>query len=308
MPLGARTDPLPGRACCALPCDCRKPAGRPVCGNGGASADRRPLIVRTIAAVQVQAWQSAHDALLRGSKGACPGTTQICASQPTSEDDPMTHDFRRPIAMALAALGSVLWVAPATAIQPLQGRTITGAAVASTDPTAVMEYDPNLDITWLRDWNMNGSMDWNAANRWVAQLTVGTFADWSLPTALNQDGSGPCGPGYNCDSSQMGYLYYSELGNFAYQTPGWGTQNYGPFQNIYGDDYWTSTVYGPDPYFVWVFGTTGGVQSPIGWSTSLPAVAVRRGDVATAVPEPQQWALMLLGLSVAAATWMRRPH
>jgi hypothetical protein len=165
-----------------------------------------------------------------------------------------------------------------------------------------MEYDPNLDITWLRDWNRNGATDWFTAKSWASTLTVGAFGGWSLPSALNQDGTGPC-TGYNCSSSPMGYMFYTELGNLA----GGPLSDKGPFQNMQPVYYWSGTDHATIPGYPWVFGFIWGDQGFSIAGSSVSAVAVRPGDVAAVVPEAQTWALMLAGLGAVAVASRRRP-
>ncbi len=82
-------------------------------------------------------------------------------------------------------------------------------------------YDADLDITWLSDANYaqttgydaDGLMDWDRAMPWAANLSYGGYDDWRLPTALNQNGTGPCF-GVNCTGSEMGHLFYTELGEW----------------------------------------------------------------------------------------------
>jgi hypothetical protein len=221
------------------------------------------------------------------------------------------------IRLMAAATLAALWTLPATAVvQPLQGRTITGAAVASTDPAAVMEYDPNLNITWLRDWNYAGTqMTWAGAVTWASTLTVGAFSGWALPTidaadANCMDSFSPGGGfpdqhyGYNCTGSPMGYLWYLELNN----TAGALQTNFGPFQNMQPSFYWSGTDYAPNTADAWVFGANGGGQyeNPK-FIVVYYAVAARAGDVAAPVAEPETWALMAAGLSVLSMDLRRRP-
>jgi len=69
------------------------------------------------------------------------------------------------------------------------GSAAQASLISRLGGTAV--YDTDLDITWLADANANGLMTWANANTWAANLMVGGFTDWRLPTALNSDGSGP---------------------------------------------------------------------------------------------------------------------
>ena len=224
-------------------------------------------------------------------------------------------------AVVAVAFGAVASAAQATVL-PLEGRTITGAPVAANAASAVFEYDPNLDITWLRDWNVNGAKNWNTQVAWAAGLTVGSFGGWSLPF-ITDTGSPGCDfsnaggtdCGYNVQTksgttvySEMAYLWYVELGNLAYcppgnatcsgagvPQPGWGLTNTGPFQNMQSNYYWSGTEYAPNPSREWVFITSAGFQFNYDKLNAFSAVAVRPGDVAT-VSEPTTIALLGLGL------------
>jgi PEP-CTERM motif len=193
------------------------------------------------------------------------------------------------------ALGS--WALPALAALPLEGRTISGGKVNAYDASAVMIYDPNADLTWLRDWNVNGARPWADQMAWASSVQVGTFANWSLPSARNRDGSGPCS-GYGCTESQMGYLWYEVLGNTA-----GSFTNAGPFQNMQSDPYYTDTEY--DPGYAYFFITTTGWQYCCNKYDARYAVVVRPGDV-VAVPEPQIYAMLLLGVGAVLVVARRR--
>src|SRR3990172_8730734 len=75
-------------------------------------------------------------------------------------------------------------------------------------------YDDDLQLSWLQNANTNGLMIWSAANTWADNLVFAGFDNWRLPTALNQDDSGPC-ISFGCTGSEMGHLFYTELGNLA---------------------------------------------------------------------------------------------
>jgi hypothetical protein len=76
-------------------------------------------------------------------------------------------------------------------------------------------YDQERNLTWLQDTNYarsvgrtsDGQMDWDTAMAWVSSLTFRGIAGWRLPSALNQDGSGPC-LGNNCTDSEIGHLVF----------------------------------------------------------------------------------------------------
>jgi hypothetical protein len=151
-----------------------------------------------------------------------------------------------------AIVGAVLGLTAGLAIAgplPLQGRDINGNPVGATDASAVFEYDPNLNMTWLRDWNYaktsgyanaspDGQMSWDTAKIWASTLKVGNFSGWSLPTITDTAAKGcnfaysgtDCGfnmfdywKGATSTSdpklSPMAYLWYVELGNKAIWEP-----------------------------------------------------------------------------------------
>jgi len=153
-------------------------------------------------------------------------------------------------------------------------------------------YDTTLNITWLRNANMNGEMNWQEASTWAANLEFGGFSDWRLPEV-----SQPC-EGYNCLSSEMGHLWYVDLGNLP------GSFKPGNFLNMVQYGYWTgSQVQGKDWWgndLVWQFLTNGGYQR-IYYSVPQHAIAVRDGDVLQAVPEPETYVMFLAGLGLIGA-------
>lgn len=187
----------------------------------------------------------------------------------------------------------------------LLGRDINGRAVAVDSAAAVFEYDADLDITWLRDWDYAHTsgfaplpklyMTWDAAMSWAETLNVGGFTGWRLPTAKSGCGS----DGWLCTDTEMGHLYYTELGN------GTGGLYYKwPFINADRSGYWLSTSADKDSAFV--FSTSGGNQFVQGkYLVGGLAVVVRPGDV-LAVPEIEGRVMLVLGVSVLATICRRR--
>jgi hypothetical protein len=138
------------------------------------------------------------------------------------------------------------------------------AQAALLDRGNGMIYDDVLNLTWLQDtryaftigltgydytddFNRHynsvdpyGRMIWAQAMSWTAQLNYGGYTDWRLPTS---DKVG----GYNHSDSELGYMYYVNLGNSAAFTdgvfnPNYGFVNAGPFLNLpVQTAFWTSS-------------------------------------------------------------------
>jgi hypothetical protein len=180
---------------------------------------------------------------------------------------------------------------------------ISGAAQASLiDRGGGLIYDTDLNITWLADANYAGTtMTWANAMTWAANLSYYdsvrnvTYDDWRLPTTLQPDpncGSQSSGDsyGYNCTGSELGHLFYSELGGVAGQyIVTTHDADYNLFTNVQSNVYWSATEYAPDTSIAWNFNTTNGYQLAYYKTYSFYAWAVRPGDVAAAastVPVP----------------------
>lgn len=196
-------------------------------------------------------------------------------------------------------------------------------------------YDDVLEITWLQDANYaqtSGYDDslygydtdglmvwWFRAVEWADQLVYGGYDDWRLPTTV--DGvyevgyDGTTTAGYNITTSEMGYMYYVNLGNVGafslYKGPNppgtWGLENTGPVINLRTlHPYWSGTenVDQGSSLNAWIFNFYDGGQT-IGAKAgnAFFAWAVRDGDV-DAVPIPG--ALWLLGSGLVGLIGIRR--
>lgn len=189
-------------------------------------------------------------------------------------------------------------------------------------------YDDNLNITLVADANLastmdfdvtgisSGAMTWEKANEWIAAMNASDsgagylgYNDWILPSALNQDDSGPCS-GADCTDSDMGHLFYTELsGTSGSSILGSGDTDLNLFSNIQislgaGDaTYWTSTTNASNTARAWNFSFADGEQSHNFKVNAGYVWAVRVGDV-TAVPIPA--AVWLFGSGLLGLVSMAR--
>jgi len=194
------------------------------------------------------------------------------------------------------------------------------ARAALFDRGGGMIYDSDLNVTWLQDWDMNGLMRWDQVETWVSQLRVGGYSDWRLPIAAD----GAC-RGFSC-ASELAHMFYDEFGATSGHSilTGTNTANLQLFTNIQGSQdpfaaYWLGTEDTTNPGFhkeMWTLENPypqypflgGGYLSSTCCGEALFAVAVRPGDVISAAPEPETWALMILGLGALAEVRRRQPR
>ena len=129
-------------------------------------------------------------------------------------------------------------------------------------------------LMWLKNTGIPGYiLNWHQAIIWAENLVFAGYDDWRLPSALNSDGTGPCSQ-YNCTGSEMGYMYYMELGNNAYESYTYD----GPFINNSHAGYWTNTEYNLDLEKAFIFNFHVKNQDPDNKVVSNGAWAVRDMD------------------------------
>lgn len=190
-------------------------------------------------------------------------------------------------------------------------------------------YDTDLNLTWLANANLAASntfgvsginsagyMTWDTSQSWIAAMNTANylgFNDWRLPTTVPTDTS--CvgygtGSGLGCTGSEMGHLFYTELGGV-----GWWSilsrhnANLALFQNVQSYGYWSDTEVPPVNQHAWVFDMGNGYQSTTLKNTNynqMFAWAVRDGQVISAVPEPETYAMLLAGLGLLGFAARRR--
>ncbi|MCC7201855.1 MAG: DUF1566 domain-containing protein [Nitrospirae bacterium] len=205
---------------------------------------------------------------------------------------------------------------------------VTVSAHATLTPNYELIYDTDLNIYWLQNANLaasntfgvsgiysDGRMTWDTAQTWIAAMNTANylgFSDWRLPTTLQPDPScNTAYSAYNCTGSEMGHLFYTELGNKGYVAaddtipqPGWGLTNTGPFFSIQPYNYyWSGTESSDWPNAAWVFGFSDGGQGAYHKTNIASAWAVRDGD-SHPVPEPAT--LFLLGSGMAGMIVWRK--
>jgi len=181
-----------------------------------------------------------------------------------------------------------------------------GADAALIDRGGGLIYDTDRNITWLQNPN-NNLMTVSQAHNWAINLSYydsvrkQTLTGWRLPTVDE------VGYGYNFTGSEMGHLFYTELGNKGFEAPdgsspqpGWGLNNKGPFSNLQPYFYWTDTKFPDVQGFYYVFSFDTGVQDGAAANgtsfggSGYHALAVRPGDVISHVPVPAAILLLLL--------------
>jgi len=155
-----------------------------------------------------------------------------------------------------------------------------------------MIYDSDQNITWLQDTNLDGLMVWSEAMVWADQLEYGGYENWRLP-------SSPATAQGFINEGELGYLYYTELGNPS----GGPLSNTGPFTNLRPYPIFWLDAEPLGPTSAWEFDFFIGFQNA-GWNLdSNPTWAVRDGDVA---PVPIPSAMLLLGSGLIGLIGFRR--
>lgn len=180
---------------------------------------------------------------------------------------------------------------------------------------------PFGSIVWL-DYSNNWNT-WQNQMNWAAGLNSGGVLtynidplysvtwndDWRLPATVNEIS------GYNITSSEMGHLFYTELGNVGVYdingnptgcggSPPYCLTNTGDFQNLIAIQYWSTLS--SNPSYAWTFNFRYGLQEGTYAGATTFALAVRPGDVAV-VPEPISSILFVTGgMLLAGRRYLRK--
>jgi hypothetical protein len=169
----------------------------------------------------------------------------------------------------------------------------------SDDGVLTYNFNEEYSISWTGDWRMPGTVDGERVTGMDGTTTAG----------------------YNITTSEMGHLFYEELGETGYydtagnQNSGWAItlENKGDFENIqtpmWSICYWSGTETEYDyagidnENLAWIFDFVNGNQQVSYKGTEYFAMAVREIQVST-VPVPA--AVWLLGSGLLGLIGLRR--
>lgn len=161
---------------------------------------------------------------------------------------------------------------------------VSGAHASFVDQGDGTVLDTASNLLWLKDWSSTGQGNWNTQLSWAESLTFAGNSDWELPTNSQ----------YTDLSANSGA---TDLSSFIANTG---------FTNVRQSYYWSSTAYSGYPlratkFMPWWFFSFNDQSDPQSF-----AVAVRPADLTSPIPEPETYALMLVGLAVMGDAARRR--
>lgn len=199
-------------------------------------------------------------------------------------------------------------------------------------------------VVWL-DYTNNAAFTWTSMTKWATGLNAdgvlsytlnnGYSVDWGanawrLPATVDGNftfgTTGTTGKGFNITTSELGHLFYTELGNKGQRnTDGtynpygtYGLLNDGDFQRLLSTPYWSGTESPGYPYYsyaAWEFNTGGGLQYIDYANKSNPksAIVLRTGQVTYidpagegVTPTPIPGAVLLFGSGLLGLVGLRR--
>ncbi|HEY2842947.1 MAG TPA: DUF1566 domain-containing protein [Bryobacteraceae bacterium] len=208
----------------------------------------------------------------------------------------------RPASFAKVVLAAILTAACGASAQGALLQRLNGAAV----------YDTDLNVTWLVDADLaqsnsfnvvgiapSGIMSWSNAQNFIVAMNAANylgFSTWRLPSTQQpdpscstQDAGNHVSSNFGCTGSEMGHLFYNELGGMANTAlSAVHNANYGSFRNLQDGGYWSDTTYSLDNSGAWLFQFQNGAQVTSGkQQTAFLVMAVISGDVSSPKVLPQ---------------------
>lgn len=225
--------------------------------------------------------------------------------------------------------------------------TIGSATYNGSNYNLIWDNNNNgKSVVWLdyRNPSYNASYVSATDNNWAKQMTWAsglgneissynidpkyniTWNDndpWRLPTTLdgpfdfnnNYDGTGY--GGFNITYSELGHLFYTELGNKGYlrvdgtavPVSEQGIKNSGDFHNFGDAAYWSSTKSSVYTDSAWLFGMDNGFENigqfNPGGNDNVSGIALRTAQVSTTSPVPEPATMLLFGISLAGLAGVR---
>ena len=234
------------------------------------------------------------------------------------------------------------WAVTALFITALGASSVSNAALV--DQGGGLIYDTDRNITWLANGNLaasntfglatgvdlgpipgvttlggsyiysDGNMTWGGALKWISAMNASNylgFNDWRLPATMQPDAT--CSiqyngdpTGLNCTGSEMGHLFYQELGGVAGQDILFAhNTNYSLFQNLMSGDYWSGTEFYLGTGNAFTFANYDGSQTGYSSENLFAAIAVRGQAATPTVPVPT--AVWLFGSGLLSLMGFARP-
>lgn len=196
---------------------------------------------------------------------------------------------------------------------------LVGRSLDADLSTIEAYYETEANITWLRDANYadtsgydnNGSMTWDNANNWVANLNIDGITGWRLPNTIQPDPS--CdyqsqttglSIGRYCTGSEMNNMFSNVLGNDGF------LMNMGGFINLpptWDSGYfWQALELSYDTDRAFSFEMIDGYQQTHSKSVGMYAWAVHDGDVGVASAVPVPAAVWLFGSGLIGLVGLAR--
>jgi len=192
--------------------------------------------------------------------------------------------------------------------------------IAGVSGSYQLIYDSAQNITWLDytlPYDSPGFTSWGNAVSWANNLSVtfngANLTGWRLPVVnpgqwFHYD---DLSEGFNFTNWEMGFLFYTELGDKGYYDtngnyqPNYGLVNTGPFKNLQPVTYWSGTA--TDAYHAWTMNFNDGGQSPDGDVYFHYALAVHDGDVGEPTT-PIPGAVWLFGSGLVGLIGLKRKY